>query len=306
MAEIVAAEIVERAPASSPDLAVAAARSLGREFVAVLLAVVLCDVTLYRGQGFAGCALLFLLGAGRVAAGLSSAPAESRLCDRRRHAPAAGGATGLARLRLGCRRRICPDRRRRDVPGGTASVRGGFAGLCSADHGCRRAGIGSPGEVGIPRGAAPAAVLLAEHRLAAGRAAGVRHAVRLGQSGPGHIVQDLAGLGVEHAVGIAGRIAADLDGGPGLDRRSLGDGRSAAAGLEGIAAGAVLGRSAKFLGRGCRSLPLPACIRQSAIRWPPSSRCSPCTWASSSRRCGFVSSRPAFTTPVMPTKALLG
>jgi hypothetical protein len=61
MAEIVAAEIVEPVPASSPDLAVSAARSPGREFVAVLLAVALCDLTLYRGEGFAGCALLFLL-----------------------------------------------------------------------------------------------------------------------------------------------------------------------------------------------------------------------------------------------------
>lgn len=61
MVEIVAAEIVERTPGSSPDTLIPATRSLGRELVAILLAVVLCDATLYRGQGFAGCALLFLL-----------------------------------------------------------------------------------------------------------------------------------------------------------------------------------------------------------------------------------------------------
>lgn len=61
MAEIVAAEIVECTWASSSGAAVPATRSLGREVAAVLLAVVLCDVTLYRGEGFAGCALLFLL-----------------------------------------------------------------------------------------------------------------------------------------------------------------------------------------------------------------------------------------------------
>jgi hypothetical protein len=61
MAEIVAAEIVEPVPPSSPERAVSAAGSLGREFAAVLLAVALCDLTLYRGVSFAGCALLFLL-----------------------------------------------------------------------------------------------------------------------------------------------------------------------------------------------------------------------------------------------------
>lgn len=61
MTEIVAAEVVECVPASVPGDATSATRSLGREFAAVLLAVVLCDVTLYRGHGYAGWALLFLL-----------------------------------------------------------------------------------------------------------------------------------------------------------------------------------------------------------------------------------------------------
>jgi len=61
MSEIVAAEIVSAGPTSSPCESDAATRSLGRAFIAVLLAVVLCDVTLYRGHGYAGCALLFLL-----------------------------------------------------------------------------------------------------------------------------------------------------------------------------------------------------------------------------------------------------
>ena len=61
MAEIVAAEIVEPTAAPASTAAARADESLVRELMAVLLAVVLCDVTLYRGQGFAGCALLFLL-----------------------------------------------------------------------------------------------------------------------------------------------------------------------------------------------------------------------------------------------------
>ena len=38
MVEIVAAEIVERSPASSPDVLIPATRSLARELVAILLA----------------------------------------------------------------------------------------------------------------------------------------------------------------------------------------------------------------------------------------------------------------------------
>ncbi len=77
MAEIVAAEIVERIPASVADAAVPEVRFLGREFIAILLAVALSDVALYRGQGFAGCALLFLLAPVVLLLG-SSAPRLNR------------------------------------------------------------------------------------------------------------------------------------------------------------------------------------------------------------------------------------
>jgi Arc/MetJ-type ribon-helix-helix transcriptional regulator len=58
MTEIVAAELVEPAPSAVACSETRADRV--RELFAAVSAAVLCDLTLYRGEGFAGCAVLFL------------------------------------------------------------------------------------------------------------------------------------------------------------------------------------------------------------------------------------------------------
>jgi hypothetical protein len=61
MSEIVSAEIVQPDVVVVPSTSRQASLSRVREALAAVLAAVLCDVTLYRGQGFAGLALLLVL-----------------------------------------------------------------------------------------------------------------------------------------------------------------------------------------------------------------------------------------------------
>ena len=73
MVEIVGAEIVEPGSASVPSTSLGAGRCLVRESIAAVSAAVLCDLMLYRGEGFAGLALLFLLSPALLLLGGSAA-----------------------------------------------------------------------------------------------------------------------------------------------------------------------------------------------------------------------------------------
>lgn len=72
MAEIVAAELVQPATPSTSCVGTRADRAPLRELLAAVLAAVLCDLTLYRGEGFTGLALLFLLAPALLLLGCSA------------------------------------------------------------------------------------------------------------------------------------------------------------------------------------------------------------------------------------------
>jgi hypothetical protein len=72
MAEIVAAELVQPATPSASCVGTRVDHAPLRELLAAVLAAVLCDLTLYRGEGFAGLALLFLLAPALLLLGCSA------------------------------------------------------------------------------------------------------------------------------------------------------------------------------------------------------------------------------------------
>ena len=199
-----------------------------REIAAVLLLVVLCDATIYRGHGFAGYALLFAAAPVLFAIGSAAPDVGAKLLAHRRDVGAAGGEVALVRFGRAGGGGFCPapGLRRgafRALPLRVRSRRVFLANDCGrvrwADP--SRAVLGQDATADRPR-------TVAERRAAGGCALGLRIALRAGQSrSPG-----LLGGKDRDILSHAARVAAAVCAGPGGNRRMGGrdlDWRRAAA-----------------------------------------------------------------------------